>query len=159
LTNSLLCGIEVSPLRGDTLSRRYNMLEGLACLALNIYHEARDQPIEGQVAVAQVVMERVKSDKYPNSICEVVMQGPTYSWSINYPIKHRCQFSWYCDGLSDRPKDMTAYLNSVDVAEKTLHGLKDVVKGSMYYHSTKVNPWWAKYKIRVRQIGDHIFYK
>ena len=45
------------------------MLEGLACLALNIYHEARDQPIEGQVAVAQVVMERVKSNKYPNSIC------------------------------------------------------------------------------------------
>ena len=135
------------------------MLEGLACLALNIYHEARDQPIEGQVAVAQVVMERVKSNKYPNSICEVIMQGPTYSWSINYPIKHRCQFSWYCDGLSDRPKDMIAYLNSVDVAEKTLHGLKDVVKGSMYYHSTKVNPWWAKYKIRVRQIGDHIFYK
>ena len=123
------------------------MLEGLACLALNIYHEARDQPIEGQVAVAQVVLERVKSNKYPNSICEVVMQGPTYSWSINYPIKHRCQFSWYCDGLSDRSKDMIAYLNSVDVAEKTLHGLKDVVKGSIYYHSVKVKPWWAKYKI------------
>mgnify|MGYP003116086090 FL=1 len=135
------------------------MLEGLACLALNIYHEARDQPIEGQVAVAQVVMERVKSNKYPNSICEVVMQGPTYSWSINYPIKHRCQFSWYCDGLSDRPKDMTAYLNSVDVAEKTLHGLKNVVKGSVHYHSVKVKPWWSKYKIRVTQIGDHIFYK
>ena len=135
------------------------MLEGLACLALNIYHEARDQSIEGQIAVAQVVLERVKSKKYPSTICEVVMQGPTYSWSMNFPIRHRCQFSWYCDGLSDKPRDMIAYLNSVDVAEKTLHGLKDMVKGSMYYHSTKVKPWWSKYKIRVRQIDDHIFYK
>ena len=65
------------------------MLEGLACLALNIYHEARDQSIEGQIAVAQVVLERVKSKKYPSTICEVVMQGPTYSWAEDYPVRHR----------------------------------------------------------------------
>tara|TARA_R100001369_G_scaffold91126_3_gene131644 strand:- start:424 stop:834 length:411 start_codon:yes stop_codon:yes gene_type:complete len=135
------------------------ILEGLACLALNIYHEARGESIEGQIAVSQVVMERVKSPKYPNTICEVVTQGPTYSYSTNHPIKHRCQFSWYCDGLSDKPKNKIAYLNSLDVAEKTLHGLKDMVKGSIYYHSIKVKPWWAKYKIKVVQIDDHLFYK
>ena len=135
------------------------MLEMITCLALNIYFEARDQPIEGQIAVAQVVLERVKSDKYPNTVCEVVLQGPTYSWTINYPIRDRCQFSWYCDGQSDEPKDKIAWLNSIDVAEKTLHGLKDVVQGAKYYHSVTVDPWWAKYKTRVKQIGDHIFYK
>ena len=135
------------------------MIEAITCLALNIYFESRNQPIEGQVAVSQVVLERVKSKKYPNTVCEVVFQGPTYSWSVNYPIRDRCQFSWYCDGLSDKPKDKTAWLNSLEVAEKVYYGLTDIVKGATHYHSVKVNPWWAKYKVKVKQIGDHIFYR
>ena len=138
------------------------MLEGLACLALNIYHEARDQPIEGQVAVAQVVMERVKSNKYPNSICEVVMQGPTYSWSINYPIKHRCQFSWYCDGKSDRIHDMetfnSIYLFTTGLVDGTMI-LKDVTEGATHYHADYVSPDWAKTKTKTIEIEDHIFYR
>jgi len=135
------------------------MIEAITCLALNIYFESRNQPIEGQVAVSQVVLERVKSKKYPNTVCEVVFQGPTYSWSVNYPIRDRCQFSWYCDGLSDKPKDEIAWLNSLEVAEKVYYGLTDTVKGATHYHSVKVDPWWAKYKVKVKQIGDHIFYK
>jgi|TARA_R100000084_G_scaffold80540_1_gene37084 spore germination cell wall hydrolase CwlJ-like protein len=135
------------------------MIEAITCLALNIYFESRNQPIEGQVAVSQVVLERVKSKKYPNTVCEVVFQGPTYSWSVNYPIRDRCQFSWYCDGLSDKPKDKTAWLNSLEVAEKVYYGLTDTVKGATHYHSVKVDPWWAKYKVKVKQIGDHIFYR
>ena len=135
------------------------MIEAITCLALNIYFESRNQPIEGQVAVSQVVLERVKSKKYPNTVCEVVFQGPTYSWSVNYPIRDRCQFSWYCDGLSDKPKDKTAWLNSLEVAEKVYYGLTDTVKGATHYHSVKVDPWWAKYKVKIKQIGDHIFYK
>ena len=135
------------------------MIEAITCLALNIYFESRNQPIEGQVAVSQVVLERVKSKKYPNTVCEVVFQGPTYSWSVNYPIKDRCQFSWYCDGLSDKPRDRTAWLNSLEVAEKVYYGLTDTVKGATHYHSVKVDPWWAKYKVKVKQIGDHIFYR
>ena len=135
------------------------MIEAITCLTLNIYFESRNQPIEGQIAVSQVVLERVKSEKYPNTVCEVVFQGPTYSWSVNYPIKDRCQFSWYCDGLSDKPKDKIAWLNSLEVAEKVYYGLTDTVKGATHYHSVKVDPWWAKYKVKVRQIGDHIFYK
>ena len=135
------------------------MIEAITCLALNIYFESRNQPIEGQVAVSQVVLERVKSKKYPNTVCEVVFQGPTYSWSVNYPIRDRCQFSWYCDGLSDKPKDEIAWLNSLEVAEKVYYGLTDTVKGATHYHSVKVDPWWAKYKVKIKQIGDHIFYK
>ena len=135
------------------------MIEAITCLALNIYFESRNQPIEGQVAVSQVVLERVKSKKYPDTVCEVVFQGPTYSWSVNYPIKDRCQFSWYCDGFSDKPRDEIAWLNSLEVAEKVYYGLTDTVKGATHYHSVKVDPWWAKYKVKVRQIGDHIFYK
>tara|TARA_Y100001973_G_C5202396_1_gene338858 strand:+ start:3630 stop:4037 length:408 start_codon:yes stop_codon:yes gene_type:complete len=135
------------------------MIEAITCLALNIYFESRNQPIEGQVAVSQVVLERVKSKKYPDTVCEVVFQGPTYSWSVNYPIKDRCQFSWYCDGLSDKPRDEIAWLNSLEVAEKVYYGLTDTVKGATHYHSVKVDPWWAKYKVKVKQIGDHIFYR
>ena len=67
--------------------------EALVCLALNVYHEARDQPFIGQVAVAKVVMNRVHDDRYHDDVCEVVMQGPTYSWKPDFPVRHRCQFS------------------------------------------------------------------
>ena len=72
--------------------------EAILCLALNVYHEAKNQPFIGQVAVAQVVMNRVYDERYPDTICEVVEQGPTYSWKPDFPIRNRCQFSWYCDG-------------------------------------------------------------
>ena len=78
------------------------------CLALNMYHEARGQGTAGLLAVSSVVMNRVKDERFPNTICEVVKQGPTReSWKKNgtyYPIKHRCQFSWYCDGVKDDPQ-------------------------------------------------------
>ena len=77
----------------------------LDCLARNIYWEARSEPYHGMVAVAQVTLNRVAHKSFPDDICDVVYQGPTRaSWkdsSVYYPIKHRCQFSWYCDGKSD----------------------------------------------------------
>ena len=137
------------------------MLEGLACLALNIYHEARDQPIEGQVAVAQVVMERVKSNKYPNSICEVVMQGPTYSWSINYPIKHRCQFSWYCDGVSDAIHNLDGWEDSVIAAFLVYTGFgEDIVKGATHYYAhDRVTPFWASKMKVTAKLRGHTYLK
>ena len=87
----------------------------VVCLALNVYHEAKNQPFEGQVAVAQVVLNRVKDERFPNTICEVVEQGPVYeSWKtrndptlepVYWPEKNRCQFSWYCDGKSDKIRE------------------------------------------------------
>ena len=69
------------------------------CLAENIYFEARNQGFAGWVAVAQVTLNRVRDDRFPNTICEVVKQGLTYE--SGFPIRDKCQFSWYCDGKSD----------------------------------------------------------
>ena len=71
------------------------------CLAKNIYFEAKNQPLMGQLAVAIVVMNRVADHRFPNTVCEVVQQGPTLAWTENFPVKNKCQFSWYCDGKKD----------------------------------------------------------
>ena len=132
----------------------------IVCLALNVYHEARDQPFIGQVAVAQVVMNRVLDDRYPDDVCEVVMQGPTYSWSNGFPVRHRCQFSWYCDGKSDKPHDDLAWEQARMVAYGVYSGnLDDFVEGATHYHATYVQPEWAETKTPIVQIGDHVFYR
>jgi len=134
--------------------------EALVCLALNVYHEARDQPFIGQVAVAQVVMNRVRDDRYPDSVCDVVMQGPTYSWKQDFPVRHRCQFSWYCDGKSDKTPDQTAWQQAMLIAQGVHTGnLDDFVEGATHYHATYVLPEWAETKTPVVQIGVHIFYR
>jgi spore germination cell wall hydrolase CwlJ-like protein len=132
----------------------------LVCLALNTYHEARDQPFVGQVAVAQVVMNRVRDDRYPNTVCEVVKQSPTYSWKPDFPVRNRCQFSWYCDGKSDKPKNTKAYAKALMIAHGVYHGnLDDFVEGATHYHAHYVTPEWAKTKTMTVRINDHIFYR
>ena len=135
------------------------------CLALNTYHEAKNQSLVGQVATAQVVMNRVADDRFPNTICEVVKQGPTRpSWEDpkkQYPIKHRCQFSWYCDGKDDTPKTEKAWRKAQDVAFLVLYNKiqLDVTEGATHYHATYVRPSWARTKKRTTRIEKHIFYK
>ena len=135
------------------------------CLALNTYHEAKNQSMIGQIATAQVVMNRVEDKRFPNTVCEVVKQGPTRpSWedpNKEYPIKHRCQFSWYCDGKSDVPKNEKAWRKAQDVAFLVLYDkIKvDVTEGATHYHATYVKPAWAKTKKRTTQIEKHIFYR
>lgn len=134
--------------------------EALVCLALNIYHEARDQPYIGQVAVAQVVMHRVRDARYPDDVCDVVFQGPTYSWKPDFPIRNRCQFSWYCDGKSDKTPDKDAWNNALTIAKGVYYNdLDDFVEGATHYHATYVLPEWAESKTPVIQIGEHIFYR
>jgi len=134
--------------------------EALVCLALNIYHEARDQPFVGQVAVAQVVMNRVRDDRYPDDVCGVVYQGPTYSWKPDFPVRHRCQFSWYCDGKSDKTRDTEAWEIAMLIATGVYNGnLGDFVEGATHYHATYVLPEWAETKTKTVQIGDHVFYR
>ena len=137
------------------------MLElAVMCLSLNIYYEARNQPLRGQMAVAEVVLNRVEDDRFPDTICEVVMEGPTYSWKPDFPVRHRCQFSWYCDGKSDTPLEFEAWNTSVMVAENLLANVPPrLLEGATYYHATDVNPSWAKEKIFIKRIGDHLFYK
>ena len=135
------------------------------CLALNTYHEAKNQSTVGQIATAQVVMNRVEDNRFPNTVCEVVKQGPTRpSWedpNKEYPIRHRCQFSWYCDGKSDVPKNEKAWRKAQDVAFLVLYNKiqLDVTEGATHYHATYVKPAWAKTKKRTTRIEKHIFYR
>ena len=135
------------------------------CLALNTYHEAKNQSTVGQIATAQVVMNRVEDNRFPNTVCEVVKQGPTRpSWedpNKEYPIRHRCQFSWYCDGKSDVPKNEKAWRKAQDVAFLVLYDkiTLDVTEGATHYHATYVRPAWAKTKKRTTRIEKHIFYR
>jgi len=135
------------------------------CLALNTYHEAKNQSLVGQIATAQVVMNRVADDRYPNTICEVVKQGPHRpSWENpekEYPVRHRCQFSWYCDGKSDIPKNEKAWRKAQDVAFLVYYNKidLDVTEGATHYHATYVKPAWARTKTRTTRIEKHIFYR
>ena len=133
----------------------------LMCLALNTYHEAKNQSMIGQVATAQVVMNRVADRRYPNTVCEVVKQGPKYKGS-DVPVRHKCQFSWFCDGKSDEPKrDSKEWFKAQDYARIVLSGriALDVTEGATHYHATYVRPAWAKTKTRTTRIERHIFYR
>jgi len=132
----------------------------LVCLALNIYHEAKNQSYLGQLAVGQVVINRVYDERFPDTVCEVVTQGPTYSWKPDFPVRNRCQFSWYCDGKSDIPKEDYAYEVAVMAAEDILYNdINDLTDGSTHYHAYYVIPEWAQTKTQTIRIEDHIFYR
>ena len=131
------------------------------CLALNTYHEAKNQSMVGQIAVAEVVMNRVADSRYPNTVCEVVKQGPKYKGS-DVPVRHKCQFSWFCDGKSDEPKrDSKEWRMAQEYARIVLSGriVLDVTEGATHYHATYVKPSWAKTKTRTTRIESHIFYR
>ena len=132
----------------------------LMCLALNTYHEAKNQSMIGQVATAQVVMNRVADSRYPNTVCEVVKQGPKYKGS-DVPVRHKCQFSWFCDGKDDTPKNEKAWRKAQDVAFLVIYDkIKlDVTEGATHYHATYVRPSWAKTKTITTRIEKHIFYR
>tara|TARA_B100000941_G_C28322736_1_gene457381 strand:+ start:105 stop:566 length:462 start_codon:yes stop_codon:yes gene_type:complete len=128
------------------------------CLAENVYFEARGQGAAGWVAVAQVTLNRVQDKRFPNTICEVVKQGLTYE--NGYPIKNKCQFSWYCDGKSDKIKNIIVYNKIVELMNYILdQGLFDFTDGATHYHADYVRPDWAKTKTKTIEIEDHIFYR
>jgi spore germination cell wall hydrolase CwlJ-like protein len=123
------------------------------CMATAIYFEARGESVKGQIAVGQVIMTRVRSTFYPNTICGVVYQG---QWN-----KNACQFSFACDGVADTPKDRKQWDTALDVAKNVISGKVhlDEVGDATHYHATYVSPDWKKMVKRVTKIGVHIFYK
>jgi N-acetylmuramoyl-L-alanine amidase len=138
----------------------------IKCLAMNMYHEARNQGTAGALAVTGVVLNRVNDNRYPDTICEVVEQGPTRaSWqdsNIRYPIKNRCQFSWYCDGKSDKPLNQKKYNYFLKMSQEILENqisFVDITDGATHYHADYVMPAWAKTKTKTVEIQDHIFYR
>jgi spore germination cell wall hydrolase CwlJ-like protein len=115
------------------------------CLALNIYWEARNQNIAGQLAVAQVTMNRYYDRRYPDDVCEVVYD-------------HK-QFSWYWDGQSDRPTEKRAWDKALLIASAAMNGSGHAeLQGVTHYHAVYSKPYWKDYMTKVTMIGDHVFY-
>ena len=120
------------------------------CLAQNIYFEARSESQAGMIAVAQVTMNRVKHPRYPNTVCEVVKQQK----------RGVCQFSWYCDGLSDEPRTIAVFnLSKMIAYVRFMNKDSPVLPNNVYwYHNNKVDPYWANAYSHEVTIGDHLFY-
>tara|TARA_R100001443_G_scaffold116610_1_gene137553 strand:+ start:682 stop:1131 length:450 start_codon:yes stop_codon:yes gene_type:complete len=127
------------------------METALMCMALNIFFEARSEPIQGQIAVAEVTLNRVASDDYPNTICEVVLQENSQG----------CQFSWWCDGKSDLPKEHNSFQTSKLLARLMIDDgqyISVVGKNATHYHTDDIKPYWSDDMVKVEQVGKHIFY-
>ena len=127
------------------------------CLAQAIYHEARGESEVGQLAVANVIVNRARSGKFPSTLCGVIYQNADKGY-------HRCQFTFACDGRTDAPGERRAWARSAALAEDVyaefaLGEAVGAVPGSaLYYHTTNVRPNWANTYSAVAQIGSHIFY-
>ena len=117
----------------------------ISCLATNIYHEARSEPIEGQIAVAQVTVNRVKNKhQFANTVCGVVFERAQFSWTLGKP---------------KRVTDKKAWETAVQVARVVLTHSHPVPKlNALFYHTTKIKPRWAKHKRVLTRIGNHVFY-
>ena len=129
------------------------------CLAQNVYYEARGSNRADRIAVADVVLNRVQHTYYPNTICGVVHQGKQYA--SGQMIRNKCQFSWYCDGKSDWPKDMDAWVEAQQIAYNMIafQDARGITEGATHYHADYVMPNWAKDFHLVGRIGVHIFYR
>lgn len=126
--------------------------EEAKCLADNLYFEAANEGREGMLAVATVTMNRVANNSYPKTICQVV----------NQTNPKGCQFSWTCDGKSDKVFNNTAYHLAMKLSNAVI--LKDlrsafIPEDALYYHADYIEPEWSKQKKKIIKVGRHIFYK
>lgn len=121
--------------------------DAITCMACNIYHEARNQSIEGQIAVAHVTQNRLASTKFPDTLCKVVWQ-------------HR-QFSWTKDGKSDKIYEKRSWYlaQSIALAITESNVFPDVTKGAVFYHTNEINPKWNRNMEKLMVVQDHVFYK
>lgn len=122
------------------------------CLTEALYFEARGESVKGQFAVAEVILNRVDSPDYPDTVCEVVNQGTGR--------KYACQFSYTCDGIPDAVNDQGSWSKLGRIAEVMIKdGPRELTGGATHYHTTAVNPSWAGRIPRTAAIGAHLFYR
>ena len=127
------------------------MNDAITCLSRTIYWEARGEGAAGMEAVANVVMNRLGHEGFPNKICQVVMQGREQG---------ACQFSWWCDGRSDDANEDKSYAIAKEIARKALNRqLKDRTGGALYFHQREVTPSWSKEYTKTVEIGVFVFYR
>ena len=138
----------------SVFSRQAEM-RNLTCLALNVYFEARGEPLAGQLAVAEVTMNRVVSGRYPDSVCGVVHQK---NWDT-LRRRYVSAFSW--TELDERPSlEDATFRQAWDVAEKVYYGRHEPsVAGALHYHAAYIKPSWARRDKPIARIGNHVFYR
>jgi len=144
----------------DIIQENFDMQK--ECLARNIYFEAGNQPLAGQVAVALVTINRVKNSQFPNTICEVIYQAKLRknARGENVPIIGQCQFSWFCDGKSDRPVDSDTWLEALGIAYNLFDvNVIDITEGALWYHADYTLPYWTNQLNQTVTIENHIFYR
>ncbi len=123
----------------------------LECLAEALYFEARGEPIRGQFAVAEVIINRVESPRYPDTVCAVINQGAASAG---------CQFSFACDGKSDVMREQKAAERAKRIAAIMLdNGPRILTMGATHFHTNAVEPSWARDIPHTVTIGDHLFYR
>ena len=124
----------------------------LDCLTAAIYYEARSEPVEGQEAVAQVVLNRVRNPAFPNSVCGTVYEGSARETG--------CQFTFTCDGSLAGRREPAAWERARKIAAQALAGfVYEPVGAATYYHTTAVHPWWDAKVRQVAHIGAHVFFQ
>jgi len=140
--------------------------EAVTCMAKNIFFEAAVESTAGKLAVAQVTLNRVESKHYPNTVCEVVYEGPHYTASDGQllPKRDRCQFSWYCDGRGDDPREGSKMWDEAQELARYIllrqDELPDITDGALHYHANYIDaPRWASHKRVSTRIDTHIFYR
>ena len=121
------------------------------CLALALYWEARGETRRGMIAVGWTILNRARSKEFPGTPCAVIYQGGEHP---------PCQFSWWCDGKSDRPRDRDSWIQArVIAAELLMNPPPDPTGKALFYHSTSIGVPWKRKRVRTTRIGNHIFYR
>ena len=124
----------------------------MKCLAEAIYFEARGEALEGQYAVGEVIINRVLSRDFPNSVCGVISEGAN---RLN-----ACQFSYNCDGKLETITENKIYERILKLSQILLEpSARFLTNGATFYHSKLVSPSWSKKFIKTNEIGNHFFYK
>ena len=121
------------------------------CLALAVYWEAKTEGRDGMLAVASVILNRVAHREFPDTVCAVVKQGGE---------RPPCQFSWWCDGRSDRPTEARSWALARSIASEALtRPPQDATRGALFFHSADIGVPWVRKRERTARIGRHLFYR
>ena len=130
---------------GSTVDSRF-------CLAQNLYHEARSEGREGMIAVGWVVLNRVESSLYPDSVCGVIYDGGE---------RPPCEFNWWCDGRSDKPTEPGVWRLAEILADQLLSDPpSDPTNGALWFHNDSIEaPGWLRAREQALHLGSHYFYR
>lgn len=142
----------LAPSERPRAQARRHASDDLTCLARAVYHEARGEGEAGMRAVAEVVLNRTESPRFPRSICGVVYQGAQNGSG--------CQFSFVCDGSKDRPLEPRAWSRAQAIARDMADGApRALTDGATHFHAVRVRPHWSRVFAMTAEIGAHRFYR